>query len=138
MKRNFGIFSAIFFIVSFFASCSSDAFEKRPYYISSLETSGSYATFDFYNNTDKEIESIVFSARIYDSEGESAIFGTNGIKTTFDYSVPARSHESVTLALQEIVGPEYEDSYILDFLYAKEIKYKDGSSWSDPFGYYCF
>lgn len=129
-----------------FASCITDGGSAKPYYISSVEvTTGpvddicnfACGSFDFFNNSGKEIECVKFSARVYDSEGEGVGLGSNGIKFSYSEHVSPYEKVLITFSLDKIIGPEVDDSYSLDFIFASEIQYADGTVWSDPLGLFC-
>ncbi|MCR5318762.1 MAG: hypothetical protein K6E22_11100 [Treponema sp.] len=143
MKKNV-IFSFIFSLLFF--GCATEANFKKPYYISNTHVSigenseickFACVSFNFYNNSEQKIKNIKFSARVYDSEGESAGLISNGIKCNIACPIGPGEDTSITISLDDIIGPEVDENYTVDFLYATEIEYEDGTSWSDPFGLYC-
>ena len=143
MKKNI-IFGFILSLLFF--GCATEANFSKPYYISNTQvTVGENpgickfvsVSFNFYNNSERVIKNIKVSARIYDSEGESAGLLSNGIKCSIAHSIEPKEEVPITMSLDEIIGPEIDESYSVDFLYATEIEYEDGTSWADPFGLYC-
>ncbi|MBO4385867.1 MAG: hypothetical protein J5817_02495 [Treponema sp.] len=143
MKKNiiFGFVLSILFL-----GCATEANFSKPYYISNTQVSigenpgickFACVAFNFYNNSERKIKNVKFSARVYDSEGESAGLITNGIKCNIECPIESKDEVPITISLDEIIGPEIDESYSVDFLYATEIEYADGTSWADPFGLYC-
>jgi len=143
MKKNI-FFCLLISII--FIGCATEASFSKPYYISNSkvtigENPGickfACVSFNFYNNSESIVKNIKFSARIYDAEGESAGLISNGIKCNIESKIEPKEDIPITLSLDEIIGPEIDENYSVDFLYATEIEYEDGTSWSDPFGLYC-
>ncbi len=143
---SFKIF--LLFIASFFyfTACETTDNFSCPYVISSPRVeSGEFEDkhkfaglhFGLYNDSEKEIESFVLSCMIYDSEGKNPFACSNCIVSRCDWKIKGGALVDFVIDLDHYVSVIPCEAYQVDYIYLREIRYADGSSWKDPYGMFC-
>lgn len=94
------------------------------------------AYFSVYNDSDKYIKEYTVSFLLYDDEGNNPFIGSNCVigKMAVEEN-PYETREAV-ISLDSYLSVVPDEPYKIDFMYLREIKYSDGTTWSDPFGMY--
>lgn len=129
-----------------FVSCETTESLSCPYVLANPEVklgesddSQRFAgmSFSVFNDSEKVIERFTVSFMLYDSEGKNPFVGSNCIVSRCDCHILPGAVEKFTVSLDSFISVVPEEPYLVDFLYLREIRYSDGSSWSDPYGMYC-
>ena len=138
------LFSSILLVC--FSSCSTLDSVTCPYLISEPKVEIAekddffkYAgvIFSLYNKSDKDIESFTVSFMIYDSDGNNPLIGSNCIVAKCNWNLRASFSSEFIISLDDYISKVPEEPFKVDFIYIREIKYSDGSSWKDPYGMFC-
>ncbi len=133
----------IFLMMLVLTACGSTGLFKCPYEISEAcvklgEFENEHALagmhFSFLNDFGKDIESFTVSFMIYDSEGKNPFACSNCIVARCERFVQSGEEIDVVIDLDSYVSGVAEESYIVDFVFVREICYSDGSRWRDPYG----
>ena len=85
----------------------------------------------------KDIESFSISFMIYDSDGNNPFISSNCIVSKCEWKVGAGEIIDFVVDLDHYISVVPAEPYKVDYLYVREIRYADGSSWKDPFGMFC-
>lgn len=142
MMRKFLLINVLFCLLM--ASCSNSVWHEVPYYISDKKIvmqededicRYAEAVFEFYNNTDKEIESVEIVFFFFDDQNRPGMFNYK-IKTQVPCPVEARHAKAIKVSLDPYIGPDVKDQYKLGLSYLSRINYSDGSVWNDQWGVY--
>lgn len=150
MKKLFiKLFSKVVFAVTVavvFASCSTLGTKKTPYVLGAdsvlASDNNSYVfagvDFTFFNATEKTVADFTVVFYVYDSEGEKAFAGSNCVMAKCDGPVGAMNEVQGEISLDEYLTQIPDEPYQIDYLYVSQIKYTDGSTWNDRFGFYAY
>ena len=142
-KSSFFLISAIFLC---FVSCTTTESLSCPYLLAHPQVKlgaedeiqhFAGMNFSLFNDSEKIIERFTVSFMLYDSEGKNPFVGSNCIVSRCDCHILPGAVENFTISLDSFISVVPEEPYLVDFLYIREIRYSDGSSWSDPYGMYC-
>ena len=133
MKNIFFVSNLAFLVIFLFSCLSLKA--QSPYSLQyELETRSEGSGISFYlsNNSQKTIEKVVFALSFYDENGET-VPGTENLSVPVSISVLPESEAGGFISEGNI--PYFpEGSFEIDWFYAEEIWYSDGSVFEDPFG----
>lgn len=154
MKNKFTIFmfAASIFVAIVSSGCSSvvssvvSAKQTCPYAIkgkcSFASETSSYRMlgydFVFYNTSEKTVSDFTLVFYVYDENGESPLLLSNCIITNCPYSASPKSEVEGEVSLDKYVSALPEVPYNIENVYVSEIRYADGSVWSDNLGVYAF
>ena len=133
---------ALFFFI-FLESCSTTDSFSCPYLIENprveigakegiCEFAGAY--FTVYNDSDKNIQEYTVSFLLYDDEGNNPFIGSNCVVEKISTEENPHESKNAAVCLDSYLSVVPDEPYKIDFMYLREIKYSDGSVWSDPFG----
>jgi hypothetical protein len=93
--------------------------------------------FGFTNITEKTIVSINISCMVFDADtSKNPFIGSNLLKLSYSGSIAPQSTKEMIISLDRYIYVAPDKPYLIDFFYIAEIKYEDGSSWSDMLGIY--
>jgi hypothetical protein len=93
--------------------------------------------FDLLNKSKKEISYFTASFMVFDAVTEKTPFiGANLIKQSFSGSIKPGELKKLYISLDNYMYAVPSEPYLIDFFYLPEIRYTDGSSWSDTNGIY--
>lgn len=145
LKSVFAALTAFACLTCLFSSCVTAGAFSCPYTVtsprvelSSPEDSRSLAgmRLSFFNGADKTVESLTLSFMLYDSDGSNPFLGSNCIVAKCGQEVPPFSDIELVVELDPYISAVPDEPYTVDYLYVREIRYDDGSVWSDPYGMY--
>ncbi|WP_296323256.1 hypothetical protein [uncultured Treponema sp.] len=145
MKKKITLLFLAFFLISLI-SCETTESLSCPYVLAKPHVelgenenmhyfAGMY--FSLFNDSDKTIDSFTISFLLYDSDGNNPFIGSNCIVSRCDCQLFPQRMENFIISLDSFISLVPEEPYITDFIYIREIRYSDGTSWKDPYGMYC-
>ena len=88
------------------------------------------------NETEKTMCAFTVSFQLYDADGNNPFGGSNGVVAAQEAEIPPNTETVCVISLDSFLADLPDEPYMIDFLYLREIRYTDGSRWSDPFGMY--
>lgn len=94
------------------------------------------AYFSVYNDSDKNISEYTVSFLLYDEEGNNPFIGSNCVVEKIAAEESPHDSREAVISLDSYLSVVPDEPYKIDFMYLREIKYSDGTTWSDPFGMY--
>ena len=133
----------VFLMTLILTACSSTGLFSCPYVISeSCVKLGEYEDvyslagmhFSFLNDSVKDVDSFTVSFTLYDSEGNNPFTCSNCIVARCERFLESGEEVEVVIDLDSYVSGVTEESYIVDFVFIREICYSDGTKWKDPYG----
>lgn len=139
------VFSCIAAFLSCLSGCESLEMFNCPYIIANPrvvlgENEGEHSFagtyFNLFNDSSKTITDVTVSFLLYDGEGENPFIGSNCVVSKINCVIGASQQAELVVSLDSYISVVPSEPYKIDFMYLREIKYSDGSSWSDPFGMY--
>lgn len=144
-KIFFSLFQLIFVFGFFGCSTTDNQSFSCPYIISNPhvelgkksnvhEFAGTY--FTFYNDSDKTVTEYTVSFLLYDDEGKNPFIGSNCVVEKIAMEQKPHEAREAIVNLDSYLSVVPDEPYVIDFMYIREIRYSDGSSWSDPWGMY--
>jgi hypothetical protein len=93
--------------------------------------------FYFLNTADKAISEITVSFRVFDAKTEkNPLVGSNLFELTLLGSIYADEKKEMVIPFDKYIYTAPAEPYIIDFFYVAEIRYIDGSTWTDEYGIY--
>lgn len=133
----------LFTICLLCVGCENPCENILPYYITDkyisvgqekdlFEFAGAYI--EIFNNTDLEVEQVTVNFMLYDENGKSAGIYGNQVSSSVDCGIIPHKRKTVVVSLDNLLGPNLEKSYQLDFVYISRIVYTDGTVWQNPLG----
>lgn len=144
-KRNsFKIWS--FLSMFLIGGCSALSAEKVPYTISGKflmeEASSDYeicgAELEFFNWSEKAVNSFTVVFYLFDADGEPAQECWNQLTFEIEKNIQAGGKYKICLSLDSYMSSIPQGVLSIDYLYVSKICYSDGSVWDDPLGMAAF
>lgn len=144
-KSIFFVSICFIYVILFFMSCGTTSLCSCPYSVSDVQmvvesdesdsdNKRAEVFFVMENNANKNIVSFSVSFRLYDKDGNSVTVDSNSVSTTVNKTLNANDCSDVSFDILPYLSDFPEEAYIVDSFYVKEIRYADGSVWTDPFG----
>jgi len=137
----------IFILIIFsFSSCTGNYQETPPFIIttpvsllSGISYEFKYAGLSFYflNKSEKNIENLTASFRLFDAKTQNSSFtGSNEFEITKLTFISSGENKEIVLSLDKFIYRAPAEPYEIDFFYISRIEYSDGSIWEDKYGLY--
>lgn len=94
--------------------------------------------FTFYNNSNKDIDSLTFKCIVFNEEGQNPFVGSNNIIAKYNNPVYANDYKEIIISLDSYIYQIPKENLIIDYAYVSKIQYSDGSVWKDVNGIFTF
>ncbi|MCL2209670.1 MAG: hypothetical protein FWC19_05800 [Treponema sp.] len=144
-KKNSRLVINILAVFSFL-SCTDNGSEPPPFIVTvpiSILSNTSYdfmyagISFYFFNKSEKSIDNITASFRLFDAKTQDNPFiGSNEFEITKLTSISPGENKEIVLSLDKFIHNAPSEPYEIDFFYILKIVYADGSIWEDKYGLY--
>lgn len=131
-----------FWVLFFLQSCNSiENYFYKPYLFKGemiiQEEDDGYATldFEFFNKSQKTVDSFDLNFYLFDEDGNPAIYGKSRISVRVEGNIGPEEKINSSFSLDKYLNEIPECPYEVDCLYISRILYSDGTEWKDTLGF---